>query len=84
MPSSMSTTAGSAGSGRPRRRPPADGAEVVELPGVLLPGLVNTHSHAPMVLFRGQGEGLPLDRWLQRGHVAAGGAADRRTTSRSR
>jgi 5-methylthioadenosine/S-adenosylhomocysteine deaminase len=45
--------------------PAADGAEVVELPGVLLPGLVNTHSHAPMVLFRGQGEGLPLDRWLQ-------------------
>jgi 5-methylthioadenosine/S-adenosylhomocysteine deaminase len=45
--------------------PGADDAEVVELPGVLLPGLVNTHSHAPMVLFRGQGEGLPLDRWLQ-------------------
>jgi 5-methylthioadenosine/S-adenosylhomocysteine deaminase len=44
--------------------PPSD-AEVVELPGVLLPGLVNVHSHAPMVLFRGQGEGLPLDRWLQ-------------------
>ena len=35
------------------------------LPGVLMPGLVNTHSHAPMVLFRGQGEGLPLDRWLR-------------------
>jgi 5-methylthioadenosine/S-adenosylhomocysteine deaminase len=45
--------------------PPAGDAEVVELPGVLLPGLVNTHSHAAMVLFRGQGEGLPLDRWLQ-------------------
>jgi 5-methylthioadenosine/S-adenosylhomocysteine deaminase len=45
--------------------PRADDAEVVELPGVLLPGLVNAHSHAPMVLFRGQGEGLPLDRWLQ-------------------
>jgi 5-methylthioadenosine/S-adenosylhomocysteine deaminase len=44
--------------------PPSD-AEVVALPGVLLPGLVNVHSHAPMVLFRGQGEGLPLDRWLQ-------------------
>ena len=44
--------------------PPADGAELVELPGVLLPGLVNAHSHAPMVLFRGQGEGLPLARWL--------------------
>jgi 5-methylthioadenosine/S-adenosylhomocysteine deaminase len=45
--------------------PPPGDAEVVELPGVLLPGLVNAHSHAPMVLFRGQGEGLPLDRWLQ-------------------
>ena len=44
--------------------PPED-AEVVPLPGVLAPGLVNTHSHAPMVLFRGQGEGLPLDRWLR-------------------
>ena len=45
--------------------PPAGDAEVVELPGVLLPGLVNTHSHAPMVLFRGLGEGLPLERWLR-------------------
>jgi 5-methylthioadenosine/S-adenosylhomocysteine deaminase len=45
--------------------PPAGDAELVELPGVLTPGLVNTHSHAPMVLFRGQGEGLPLDRWLR-------------------
>src|SRR5215213_8468839 len=45
--------------------PPRGGAELVELPGVLTPGLVNTHSHAPMVLFRGQGEGLPLDRWLR-------------------
>src|SRR5689334_11832685 len=43
--------------------PPPKG-EVVALPGVLVPGLVNAHSHAPMVLFRGQGEGLPLDRWL--------------------
>src|SRR5947209_2455935 len=44
--------------------PEAPGATPVALPGVLLPGLVNAHSHAPMVLFRGQGEGLPLDRWL--------------------
>ena len=43
---------------------PAD-AEVVAVPGVLLPGLVNAHSHAPMVLFRGQAEGLPLARWLR-------------------
>src|SRR3954469_20480364 len=40
-------------------------ADVVDLPGVLMPGLVNAHSHGPMVLFRGQGEGLPLDRWLR-------------------
>jgi 5-methylthioadenosine/S-adenosylhomocysteine deaminase len=45
--------------------PAAADAEVVALPGVLTPGLVNVHSHAPMVLFRGQGEGLPLDRWLR-------------------
>ncbi|RBY76568.1 amidohydrolase [Blastococcus sp. TF02-09] len=45
--------------------PPQADAEVVALPGILTPGLVNAHSHAPMVLFRGQGEGLPLDRWLQ-------------------
>ncbi|MCZ2838032.1 amidohydrolase family protein [Modestobacter sp. VKM Ac-2985] len=44
--------------------PPAGDAEVTALRGVLTPGMVNTHSHAPMVLFRGQGEGLPLDRWL--------------------
>jgi 5-methylthioadenosine/S-adenosylhomocysteine deaminase len=30
-----------------------------------VPGLVNAHSHAPMVLFRGQAEGLPLGRWLR-------------------
>ncbi|MGY2076415.1 amidohydrolase family protein [Blastococcus sp. SYSU DS0828] len=45
--------------------PPVEDADVVALPGVLTPGLVNAHSHAPMVLFRGQGEGLPLDRWLR-------------------
>src|SRR3954467_4390235 len=45
--------------------PPAAAAQVTRRPGVLPPGMVNTHSHAPMVLFRGQGEGLPLDRWLR-------------------
>src|SRR4051794_32361964 len=45
--------------------PPLGEAERVELAGVLIPGLVNAHAHAPMVLFRGQGEGLPLDRWLR-------------------
>jgi 5-methylthioadenosine/S-adenosylhomocysteine deaminase len=45
--------------------PPPGDAEVVAVPGVLMPGLVNTHSHAPMVLFRGQAEGLSLERWLR-------------------
>lgn len=31
---------------------------------IMLPGFVNTHSHIPMTLLRGYGEGLPLDRWL--------------------
>lgn len=31
---------------------------------LLIPGLYNTHSHAAMTLFRGYGEDLPLDRWL--------------------
>lgn len=44
--------------------PPADTTEVVDLPGVLLPGFVDTHAHTPMVLLRGAGEGLPVDRWL--------------------
>ena len=31
---------------------------------LLSPGLVNAHTHAAMTLFRGYGEDLPLDRWL--------------------
>ena len=31
---------------------------------LLAPGLVNAHTHAAMTLFRGYGEDLPLDRWL--------------------
>lgn len=31
---------------------------------MLLPGFYNIHCHVPMVLLRGYGEGLPLDRWL--------------------
>ena len=32
---------------------------------VVLPGLVNTHTHAPMVLFRGLADDLALMDWLQ-------------------
>lgn len=50
---------------------PADGAPshvgpVVDCPGVVMPGMVNTHGHGAMTLLRGVGEGLPLDAWLRR------------------
>jgi 5-methylthioadenosine/S-adenosylhomocysteine deaminase len=39
--------------------------EVVDLRGsVLLPGLVNTHTHSPMWLFRGLTEDVPRGLWL--------------------
>lgn len=31
---------------------------------LMLPGFYNAHSHAAMTLFRGYGEDMPLDRWL--------------------
>jgi 5-methylthioadenosine/S-adenosylhomocysteine deaminase len=32
---------------------------------IVLPGLVNTHTHAPMVMFRGLADDLALMEWLQ-------------------
>ena len=32
---------------------------------VLMPGLVNAHTHAAMTLLRGLGDDLPLMRWLK-------------------
>jgi 5-methylthioadenosine/S-adenosylhomocysteine deaminase len=34
--------------------------------GIVLPGLINAHGHAPMVLFRGIADDLRLMEWLQR------------------
>ena len=40
-------------------------ASIVELPNaVLMPGLVNAHTHASMSLFRGIADDLPLMEWL--------------------
>jgi 5-methylthioadenosine/S-adenosylhomocysteine deaminase len=40
--------------------------ETRELPGMLLsPGLVNSHGHAAMTLFRGLADDLPLMTWLE-------------------
>jgi 5-methylthioadenosine/S-adenosylhomocysteine deaminase len=33
---------------------------------IVLPGLVNTHTHAPMVLYRGLADDLTLMEWLQK------------------
>ncbi len=53
------------GIGAPSELPPAGPDVAVHtIGGLLLPGLVNAHSHGPMVIFRSAGDGLPLDRWL--------------------
>jgi 5-methylthioadenosine/S-adenosylhomocysteine deaminase len=44
--------------------PEFDG-EIRSLPGILLPGMVNTHAHSPMTVLRGMGGDLPLIRWLR-------------------
>ena len=33
---------------------------------VVIPGLINTHGHAPMVLYRGLADDLRLEEWLQK------------------
>lgn len=48
----------------PERAAPPPGGAVLDLGGLVMPGLVNTHAHTPMTLMRGAGDGLPLARWL--------------------
>ncbi len=46
--------------------PELERAEIIELPGkLLMPGLVNAHTHAAMSLLRGLADDLPLMQWLQ-------------------
>src|SRR5678809_1694477 len=41
------------------------GRQTIDATGeVVMPGLVNTHTHAPMVLYRGLADDLALDQWL--------------------
>ena len=46
--------------------PDTKGAEIIDAKGnLLIPGFYNAHCHAAMTLFRGYGEDLPLQRWLE-------------------
>lgn len=41
------------------------GRETINASGqIVMPGLINTHTHAPMVLYRGLADDLPLMEWL--------------------
>ena len=49
--------------------PPPRAREAIDAPrGVVMPGFVNAHTHAPMTLFRGLADDLPLAEWLS-GHI---------------
>ena len=50
--------------GKTEEAPTRTAATTHQVEGVLLPGMVNIHCHTPMVLLRGAGENLPVDRWL--------------------
>lgn len=46
-------------------KPAGDWGEVIDgKDRLLIPGLVNAHTHVPMTLMRGYGDDMPLDRWL--------------------
>jgi 5-methylthioadenosine/S-adenosylhomocysteine deaminase len=39
--------------------------EVIEADGMLaMPGLINTHAHVPMVIFRGLAEDVTIEKWF--------------------
>jgi 5-methylthioadenosine/S-adenosylhomocysteine deaminase len=43
------------------------GSETIDARGrVVMPGLINTHTHAPMVMYRGLADDLALMDWLQK------------------
>jgi len=47
------------------KRPYPEEAEIIDAGnGIVMPGLVNAHSHTAMTLFRGLADDLPLKQWL--------------------
>jgi len=50
-----------------KNRPPESytAKEVLDMPGsIIMPGLINTHTHLPMTFFRGLADDVPLNKWL--------------------
>jgi len=83
--------AGSGGSGSERQRASADGLRPAPEPGaaggadltvidargkLVMPGLVNLHTHLPMTLLRGLAEDVDLDGFLARVWAAEGAVMD--------
>jgi 5-methylthioadenosine/S-adenosylhomocysteine deaminase len=44
---------------------PVESSYTIKGNKLVMPGLINTHTHLPMSLMRGYGDDLPLERWLQ-------------------
>lgn len=56
-----------AGSGREAGGEAAAARETIDAANcIVMPGLINTHTHSPMVCFRGMADDLPLMTWLER------------------
>jgi 5-methylthioadenosine/S-adenosylhomocysteine deaminase len=53
------------GPGLPGEPRPAAYATIDAHGGIVMPGLVNAHTHLPMTLFRGLADDLPLAVWLE-------------------
>jgi len=50
----------------PEKGPRPDARETIDADqGIVLPGLVNAHTHLPMTIFRGLADDLPLQAWLE-------------------
>jgi 5-methylthioadenosine/S-adenosylhomocysteine deaminase len=64
-PSGSIAIAGGAIAAVGRLGPEYDGAETIDCHGrVVMPGLINAHTHAPMTMLRGLADDLRLDVWL--------------------
>ena len=57
----------------PDSPPPTAKMTIDAAGGIVMPGLVNTHTHLPMTLFRGLADDLPLMDWLNDAHLPGRG-----------